>query len=144
MTTFPDLAHYRIILVDHRAETTAMIAAIFSAAGVELTVVHASDSAAGLIWSWQPHVVLVATAIAGEPFAVVEAAQHNGVPVLALDLGSVGPEISDRLRCKHGVAVLRNVDDPEALCHAVKRAADEGRARTARARSGSDAAWCSR
>ena len=124
MTTFPDLADYRIVLVDDRAETTAMIAAIFSAAGVELTVASAIGVAARLIWSCRPSVVLVATAIAGEPFAVVEAAQHNGVPILALDLGSVGPEIADRLRRKYGVAVLRNVDDPEALCHAAKRTAD--------------------
>lgn len=124
MRTFPDLSDYRIVLVDDRAEMTAMIAAIFSAAGVELTIAGAIDAAARLIWSCRPSVVLVATAIAGEPFAVVEAAQHNGVPVLALDLGSVGPEISDCLRRQYGVAVLRNVDDPAALCHAAKRTAD--------------------
>lgn len=124
MTTFPDLSDYRIVLVDDRAEMTAVLAAIFSAASVELIVARAIDAATSLIWSCRPSVVLVATAIAGGPFAVVEAAQHNGVPVLALDLGSVGPEISDFLRRQYGVAVLRNIDDPAALCHAAKRTAD--------------------
>ena len=124
MTTFPDLSDYRIVLVDDRAEVTAVIAAIFSAASVELTVARAVDTAMHLIWSCRPDVLLVATAIAGGPFAVVEAAQHNGVPVLGLDLGSVGPEISTCLRREYGVAVLRNVDDPAALCQAAKRTAD--------------------
>lgn len=125
MTIFPDLADYRIVLVDHRAETTAMIAAIFSVAGATLTVAGGTDAAARLIRSYRPNLVLVATALAGEPFAVVETARHDGVPVLALDLGSAGPEVSDRLRREYGVAVLRNFDEPEALCHAAKRAADE-------------------
>ena len=129
MTLFPDLADYRIVLVDDRAETTGMISAIFSAAGVALTVANAIDAAARLIRVYRPHVVLVATAIAGEPFAVVEAAQHDGVPVLGLDLGSAGPEISDRLGRQYGVAVVGNVDEPEALCHAAKRTADRERAR---------------
>jgi CheY-like chemotaxis protein len=124
MTIFPDLADYRIVLVDHRAETTAMIAAIFSAAGVELTVANGTDAAARLIRSSRPNLVLVATAMAGEPFAVVETAHRDGVPVLALDLGSAEPEVSDRLLREYGVAVLRNFDEPEALCDAAKRAAD--------------------
>ncbi len=61
-----------------------MIAAIFSAAGVKLTVAGATDAAARLIRSYRPNLVLVATAIAGEPFAVVEMAHHDGVPVLVL------------------------------------------------------------
>jgi hypothetical protein len=130
--TFPDLADYRIILVDDRAEMTAMLAEIFSAAGAELIVATAIDAAARLIQSSRPNLVLVATAITGEPFAVVETAKHNDVPVMALDLGSVGPEISDRLGRTCGVAVVRNVDEPEVLCHAAKRAADRATVPTAR------------
>jgi|ERR671918_1243760 hypothetical protein len=135
MTSFPDLADYRIVLVDDRAETTGMISAIFSAAGVALTVATAIDAAARLIRIHRPNVVLVATAIAGEPFAVVEAAHHDGIPVLALDLGSAGPEISDRLGRTYGVAVVGNVDEPEALCYAAKHTADRGRAREGRGES---------
>jgi DNA-binding response OmpR family regulator len=130
--TFPDLADYRIILVDDRAEITAMIAEMFSAAGAELIVATAIDAAARLIQSSRPNLVLVATAITGEPFAVVDTAKHNDVPVMALDLGSVGPEISDRLGRTYGVDVVRNVDEPEALCHAAKRAADRATVATAR------------
>jgi CheY-like chemotaxis protein len=140
MAIFPDLTHYRIVLVDHRAETTAMIAAIFSVAGVELTVAAGADAAARLIRSSRPSLVLVATAVAGEPFAVVETAHRDGVPVLALDLGSAGPEVSDILRRKYGVAVLRNFDEPEALCVAAKRAADEAADRPTRSRKGAAAA----
>ena len=125
MTTFPDLAHYHIVLVDDRTEITRMIAAIFSASGVELTIAEGTEAAARLIRSTRPSLVLVATAIAGQPYAVVEAAQHSGVPVMALDLGSVGPEVSDRLRRRYGVTVVGTVEEPEALCHAAKRAADE-------------------
>jgi hypothetical protein len=127
MTTFPDLSGYRMVLVDDRDEITAMITAIFSATGVELTVTSAIDVAARLIRSYRPNLVLVATSIRGEPFFVVEAAQHNGVPVMALDFGSIGPEVSDRLRRRYGVAVARDVDDPEGLCHAAKRAATRRR-----------------
>jgi CheY-like chemotaxis protein len=123
MVSFPDLVNYRILLVDDRAETTEMIAALFAPAGVELAVAGAIDVAVRLISSLRPNVVMLATAIAGEPFAVVEAARDHGVPVLALDLGSAGPEISDRLTRTYGVAVLSNID-PEGLCHAAKRAAD--------------------
>jgi DNA-binding response OmpR family regulator len=84
--TFPDLADYRIILVDDRAEMTAMLAEIFSAAGAELIVATAIDAAARLIQSSRPNLVLVATAITGEPFAVVETAKHNDVPVMALHM----------------------------------------------------------
>jgi CheY-like chemotaxis protein len=128
MVSFPDLVNYRILLVDDHAETTEMIAALFAPAGVELAVAGAIDVAVRLISSLRPNVVMLATAIAGEPFAVVEAARDHGVPVLALDLGSAGPEISDRLTRNYGVAVLSNIDDPEGLCHAAKRAADGPRA----------------
>jgi CheY-like chemotaxis protein len=121
---FPDLAQYRIVVVDDRAETAAVITAILSVTGAELMLADTSDGAASLIRSSQPSLVLVATAIAGAPFAVVRVARDNDVPVLALDLGSVGPEITDRLRRECGIDVLRTVDDPEALCHAAKRAAD--------------------
>jgi len=122
--TFPDLADYRIILVDDRAEMTTMIAEIFLAAGAEITIATAIDTAACLIQSARPNLVLVATAIAGEPFAVVETARRSDVPVMALDLGSVGPEISECLGRTYGVAVVRDVDEPEALCHVAKRTAD--------------------
>ena len=125
MTIFPDLSDYRSLrAADDGAETTAMLAAVFSVAGVKLTVAGDAGAAARLIRSDRPSLVLVATAIAGEPFAVVETAHHDGVPVLALDLGSAEPEVSDRLRRDYGVAVLRDVGEPEALCHAAKRVAD--------------------
>ena len=124
MATFPDLAHYRIVLVDDRAEMTAMIAAIFSASGVELTTAGTIEAAAPLIRSVRPDLVLVATSIAGDPSEVVETARLSGVPVVALDLGSVGPEISQCLRRRYGVPVVCSVDEPEALCQAAKRAAD--------------------
>lgn len=136
LMAFPDLANYRILLVDDRAETTAMIAAIFAPTGAGVTVAGTSDVGVGLICRLRPDVVMLATAIAGEPFAVVEAARHHGVPILGLDLGSAGPEISDRLARQYGVAVLRNVDDPEGLCHAAKRAADEAARRGADERVG--------
>ena len=126
LTIFPDLTDYRIVLAaDDQAEATATIAAIFSMAGVALTFAGVAEAAVRLIRRHRPNLVLVATAIAGGPFAVVETARHGGVPVLALDLGSAGPEVSDRLRREYGIAVLRDIDEPEALCHAAKRAADE-------------------
>jgi hypothetical protein len=55
---------------------------------------------------------------------VIETARHRGVPVVALDLGSVGPEVSECLARLYGVTVVRDVDEPEALCRIAKRAAD--------------------
>lgn len=124
---FPDLADYRVVLVDDRAETRALIVAILSVTGVEVMLAEASASVGQVIRARRPHVVLVATSIASESFRIVDLAHRNEVPVLALDLGSADPEIGGRLRREYGVAVLGTVDDPEAMCRVIKRIADEGR-----------------
>jgi hypothetical protein len=107
---FPDLADDRILLGENRAETTAVIAATLSGIGAYLILAATLDGAANVIQSCQPSLVLVATAIPVTPFPVVTTGRDSDVPVLTLDLDSVGPEISDGLRQECRAA-------PEASTH---------------------------